>query len=1031
MRIAGNALAWLVLVLLPITAMARDFEDFDQAAWSLESGLPQRSIMAIAQDAGRYLWLGTQHGLARFDGQQFREYVVEDHPGLAGNDISSLLSDQHGRLWIGTRKGLSVRENGEFRQIDLPLAESNDGETVVNALLETPAGTILTGTDDGLFRIDGDPLVANRQRSERVGGLARIDERIWIGGLGRYWSMDADGEVSEWPLPEALAATLVTGFIARPGGLWLASTNGLFRHTESGAQRVQLHAGLNDTPITAQLADNRGDTWIATERALFRLRDGELIERIDERYPNYHPQVQALFEDREGNLWIGSAVDGLARYWPGRADRYSRTEGLDEALTWSLAETGDGGLWVGTADGLAQLRDGRFEMVLPGRELPHPHAYTLHTDSGRLWIGTRRGLVQFDPASGQLTRPETLRELDPHQINGIVPAGRHGRFFFLTGNGLYLWHNDGRLEHLERTIGTRSARQLRTLPDESLLLATENGVFRGRPGQWQPMDEGNGLPSDLTAMALHTIDNEQVIIGSMDRGLFVGNGSDFKQVNQSQGLPSESSYFISHDEHGYLWVAGFQGVFRAPIEDFETVRQDPGTTIAAEMLISESGQQRGSQQGFCCNGAGHAKGLLGADGLWLPTREGVIRLRPGQIERDTAPPALHIERVRHAGQWRDLPRNDLLQPELGARDLAFEFAAISLRDPDGVQIRYRLQGFHDWRELPSITQQRVEYTNLPPGRYRFEIMAANGAGTWTSRSAGVNLEIPARFSETIGFFLLLGLAALGLLWLTYRWRKHQWQRRQQTLEREIERQTEALRESNAQLQQANRALKRLSEHDSLTGLHNRRHLEQRLPLEAKRLERLREKPRAGDPVIGFALIDVDHFKAINDHIGHGAGDRVLEGLGARLRELVRASDYAIRWGGEEFLVVLPDLDRADAAATLCRLHAGLRDRPYAIDGQHHQNITCSIGYAELPLTADAEVANTDWETVVELADRALYQVKHNGRDGWAILRPEHETDGRKLLRALRQDPTGCIAHGDVHIDFHQPRDKDLSSNNDH
>jgi diguanylate cyclase (GGDEF)-like protein len=170
------------------------------------------------------------------------------------------------------------------------------------------------------------------------------------------------------------------------------------------------------------------------------------------------------------------------------------------------------------------------------------------------------------------------------------------------------------------------------------------------------------------------------------------------------------------------------------------------------------------------------------------------------------------------------------------------------------------------------------------------------------------------------------------------------------LEQEVERQTEALRQSNVQLQQANRALKQLSERDSLTGLHNRRYLEQRMPLEASRLVRLREQsPASSDPVIGFALIDVDHFKNINDQIGHGAGDQILEQMGERLRELVRDTDYAIRWGGEEFLIVLPGLDRTDADTTLHRLQAGLRDRPYPIDGERRQTITVSIGYAELPL----------------------------------------------------------------------------------
>jgi diguanylate cyclase (GGDEF)-like protein len=134
---------------------------------------------------------------------------------------------------------------------------------------------------------------------------------------------------------------------------------------------------------------------------------------------------------------------------------------------------------------------------------------------------------------------------------------------------------------------------------------------------------------------------------------------------------------------------------------------------------------------------------------------------------------------------------------------------------------------------------------------------------------------------------------------------------------------------------------------------------------------------------------------------------------------VRETDYAIRWGGEEFLVVLPGLRRGEAAATLQRLHAGLRDRPFLIDGQARQSITCSIGYAELPADTNDVSLNADWEPVVELADRALYLVKRSGRDGWALLKAGEQLDSGTLLEALREDLQGCIDRGQVSIELHR------------
>src|SRR5690606_6844030 len=319
-----------------------------------------------------------------------------------------------------------------------------------------------------------------------------------------------------------------------------------------------------------------------------------------------------------------------------------------------------------------------------------------------------------------------------------------------------------------------------------------------------------------------------------------------------------------------LWVAGMRGIYRLPLEELDRAIADPGHRVTSTMVINSGSDRPGGQQDKCCNGAGNSRGLLRDGRLWLPPRAGVLMV-------DTTPPAgpavtpqVRIERVQALGAWRLPDAGVPMALPVDARDLRFEFTVPVFRPTHIPQLRYRLAGHEkSWRELDNPALRTASYAQLAPGRYTFEV-ADFGRADPLAGVARLELVIPPRLYETLAFRLLLLAMLGGIPYLAYLGlqRRHAHQRAElETL----------VQERTRDLQAANARLEAISFTDPLTGLHNRRYLSRQLPADLSFYERDPDYGDGADALV-FVLLDLDHFKAINDTHGHAAGDRVLEQL---------------------------------------------------------------------------------------------------------------------------------------------------------
>jgi diguanylate cyclase (GGDEF)-like protein len=434
-------------------------------------------------------------------------------------------------------------------------------------------------------------------------------------------------------------------------------------------------------------------------------------------------------------------------------------------------------------------------------------------------------------------------------------------------------------------------------------------------------------------------------------------------LGQRDGLPSTNIAGIAADAAGRLWVGHNRGLTRMD---------------AASGIMTHFGETDGAQ------GKGYAEGAwaAGGSGTLYFAGEGITVFDPNEIRFSTHRPrivftALEILHRDVVPQWQNsgspLERTIMAQQAvtLGPEATVFsvEMAPIHYADPASNRLMYRLEGFDpEWIET-GVRNRVATYTNLPPGRYVLRARAGTKNGLWSEQDAtlAIHLLPPWWLTDAaLAVWFALGVAGLGVAWIAARRRARV---KVALLERD--------------------RLRRDSLTDPLTGLHNRRFLVSWLEQEVPKLFReYREQgpaAAASGTDLLLLLVDIDHFKAINDRHSHGAGDRVLASIAGVLREQIRGSDLAVRWGGDEFLLVTRGFDRARAADSAERLRAAVEALGNRVEAEGGPAVTASIGFAAFPFIPHAPEA-LSWEQTLELADHALRLTKRRRRNAYTGLR---------------------------------------------
>ena len=826
------AFAWrlgILLLALSQAAMGLDphraLDQYGRQVWQTDSGLPQNTVHCILQTSDGYLWLGTEGGLVRFDGIDFVTFDSENTPQIKSDIIYDLLEDRSGALWIATSGGLLRYQAASFQAYTMASGlpadtvwfsyqdhagrmwaitaggpaylQGNAFQAVAQAqtvapesrrgLVEDAHGPIWLASGSGLSAVDTAPsrkpskprLSLRLLNGIQCNALAMDNKgNLWIGtseGLGRY----SHGVLSAVPIAGVKAQTEVTSLnLDASGGLWVGTAIGLAREENGGLTMLATGEMLPVKRIESLFQDRQRALWIATAQGVSRLFQGKLQSFA----PGSEPataDVLAISEDREGDVWLGTDSGGLNVLRDQKITTYTKADGLSGDLVrcvfqsasgdiWigtngyglnrrmrngfavlttkdglssniilSLADAPDGDLWIGTPDGLDRLHHGRILKFTSAGALPDDFIRSLYTDrDGTLWIGTRHGLA--------------------HKIGNK----------FVSYSSL-----DGLGGDLVGAILRDSGDDSQTDLQGDLWIGTSGGLSRLHNGVFTTYTVKDGL-SNSVVTAIHQGAGNELWLGT--------NGGRLNRLEMRGSLkpsirsfPSGSNtlpgtiYGILDDGRGNLWLGSRTGIFevsKAALNAFAAGAGDP-------IRVSQYGTADGMKIREC-TGGGHPAAWRMKDGsLWFATLEGASLINPAQLPENRLPPPVVIQSFTIDGNLQRLFQSSVsIRP--GAGRLEFHYAGLSFVAPQKVLYRYRLNSFdHGW--IDAGNRRTASYTNLPPGNYRFQVIAANNDGVWNQSGASLGFRIEPHFYQTFWFYSVLALVCLLLAYFVYRRRVRQ------------------------------------------------------------------------------------------------------------------------------------------------------------------------------------------------------------------------------------------------------------------
>jgi diguanylate cyclase (GGDEF)-like protein len=928
--------------------------------WQTEQGLPMNTAQSIYQTRNGALWVGTAGGLARFDGLRFTTFESSAGPEIAAAPIFGFMEDREGALWIGHSKGAARYRNGAFEPaFDEKLLERRR----VWAFAQARDGAVWAATENGLLRSEkgtttryqiAEGLPTNRLRTLDFD----TDGTLWIGTTGGGLVSYAGGKFNAMNPANGFPHAEVRYVLSDPaGGIWAATAGaGLVRIVAGKTTRYTTENGLPTDQLTYLARDQRGTLWIGTwGGGVSQLTDGK-ITSINAANGLAGDQIWSLHADQENSIWVGTWNGGLNRISTRTFGAMGKPEGLASDNARSVMRAKDGAMWASTAGGGAYRIEGNRLTAYTQKEgLATDETSALFEDrDGAVWIGSYTGGIAR-VAQGKIMR-YGLNEGVPNVDVRVFAQDRAGTIWVGTNSGLARFTGE-RFEAV-REPGAPTEGISALLEDRNGALwigTTGRGLVRYSQGAFNTLTRSEGLVSNWI-LALYEDAEGTLWIGTNGEGMNRYRDGRMSGIRTTDGLWDGTTQVILEDRDGNFWITCNRGFFRVAKSELNAfadgkIPKISSTWFGPGHALRSTTFASALQPAGAIDSKGH---------LWLPSLKGLVTVDPARLPGVGEPPKVLVNQVIINGTTQSASEQIVLPP--GSAPLSIRYTAATLLNAAYVQFRYQLEGITpQWVEMGK--NREVSFPTLPHGTYQFRVAASLDGKRWQEAAAPTTITVQPHFYQTRWFLAFASLAAIGSALGVYRLRTHQLRKRNEEMERTVSEKTEELR-------QANEHLSKLSFADALTGLANRRRLDETLALEWRRAARLQSW-------LAVIIVDIDEFKAYNDTLGHPEGDKCLVAIAEVIRDAAnRAGDFAARYGGEEFLIIAPGSDHAAAMAHAEMIRSACETRAIAHPASSVAAVvTISLGVAACVPSDSSSIAQ-----IVADADAALYRAKKEGRN---------------------------------------------------
>jgi diguanylate cyclase (GGDEF)-like protein len=952
----------------PLTAYSRDI-------WTTRNGLPHNQVNSTAQTPEGYLWFATWEGLVRYNGQDFRFFTPKNVPELQDFGIRHVSVGFNGRLIVSTsRGGISILEGGNWQTID---------------------------ADDGLAQNDTMAAVEDN------------DQNIWVAHESKGISqIMPSGQIKIYDKTKGLPDDrLYTIYKDSNNVIWAGTAKGLVRIENGRVQIFTEKQGLPKGAVYAILQAPEGGLYIGTNQGLYKVQNGE-ISKANEKFPN--EAVISLSVDTEKNLWVGTVNRGIIRMNALSLETLGADQGLPNNRASSLFHDREGNMWVGTGAGLVRFADTPFVTLnnYQGLSDNYVRAIVQQSDNS-IMIGTARGLNHY--VNGKISKVIGNQSLQNDSILSLAPARDGSLWIGMYSTGLIKWKDGVIVENFDSNnpvFGT----QIRAVQEDrigNVWIGSASGLFKKNGKQVKKITEKDGLPESFiislfesksgriwvgTANGLGFIDGEKAgsidlapytdaktIFGfsedadgtlwiATDRSIVRIRDGKIAAVGTKQGMPIATVFQIVIDKYSNFWLTTNRGVFYIKRADLEVVANGKSSQVKTINFAEADGMASAQ-----CNGGAGPGAMRANDGsVWVATAKGVSIVQPDNlVQYQAPPPPVVIETVLVDDQHLNL--NKAIKLSSSTRKIEMFYASLSYRTPEQVRFRYRLDGFDNkWVDRRAV--RNVQFTNLPPGKYNFEVSASIRGGKWSEKNASLTFVIEPAWYQRIWVITILLVGLFIALYLFYQAHMKNLKAREIELSNIVVDRTRALFEKNTELEAINiqfqqqvEAYAHLASTDALTGLPNRRSMDQKLSIGFKTAVENNQH-------YCFGLLDVDYFKQVNDKFSHDVGDLALKRIADTMQRIMgelhngrwRGNDLCARWGGEEFALLFPDQSLESAMGKCEKIRIAI------------ENLDCNDIALGLTLAVSIGVTErtglSNHEKMVSKADENLYVAKHNGRN---------------------------------------------------
>jgi len=732
--------------------------------WGPEQGFPAGPVYAISQGGDGYLWIGTEAGLVRFDGWNFR-IIKDDSGALTIGSVLGLTPDGHGCLWLWLKDRTIVRYCKGVFDRPLPQAAADAdiqavGPTNQDGLLAWRAEHGAFSYRDGRYQelvsaadLPPSPVISLAQTRNGTVYLGTRDAGLYREAGGKSVSI-------RHGLPDLKVNCLL------PDGdqdVWVGTDQGIARWNGSKFTAVDLPASLNRFQALAMIRDRDGTIWVGTDaRGLLRLNSGG-VASMREGDDLSNNAITALFEDREGNLWIGHA-GGIERLRDSAFVTYSSSEELPTDGGGPVLVAADDRTWFAPSKGgLWWMRGGRHGRVSSDR-LDHDVVYSLAGDKEDLWIGRQRGGLTWLRYDNDDVEAKTYTESDGLAQNSVysVYRARDGTIWAGTLSAGVSVLRNGRFRNytVEDGLASNTVASILEQSDGTMWFATPGGLSAFGNGRWHSYGIGEGLPSSNVNCLLQ--DSKGVLWVGTSFGIAYQTGGGFKAASSVPPALREQILGIAEDKYGWLWIATLNHVVRAKRDKFLRGALDDGDVREyglADGLRDVEGVKR--HQSVFADPIGR---------IWFSLKRGISVVDPERLRRNSAPAIVHVETISADGRAINIGR--AVHVPGGHQRITLGFTGLSLSVPERVRYRYQLEGFDKTWSDP-VAQREAIYTNLNPGKYRFRLIASNPDGVWNSEETSLGFEVAPLFWQTWTFRAAAVFACAGMILVFYRVRMRQ------------------------------------------------------------------------------------------------------------------------------------------------------------------------------------------------------------------------------------------------------------------